>query len=173
MTACASLLPWLTISPFGLHSHSVSILMKVWLSSPAKPGQQESDQAGEGSRRDLRVHALRTRKAVRDVMAPAQTTRAAGAQRHRELARRLAALERHMNAEQPSGTLPPGAPLRVVVMRPLARVSAATSDCFGLALRKPAMIRASEGTPLRSGPDRLSRGPPRTRSCCDFTSSGR
>ena len=34
-----------------------------------------------------------------------------------ELIRRLEALERRMNAEQPSGTLPPGGPLRVVIVR--------------------------------------------------------
>jgi hypothetical protein len=34
-----------------------------------------------------------------------------------EIARRLEALERRMNAEQPSGTLPPGGPLRVVIVR--------------------------------------------------------
>src|ERR1700732_3818951 len=33
-----------------------------------------------------------------------------------ELTRRLEALERRMNAEQPSGTLPPGGPLRVVII---------------------------------------------------------
>jgi hypothetical protein len=33
-----------------------------------------------------------------------------------DLERRLEALERRMNAEQPSGTLPPGAPLRVVIV---------------------------------------------------------
>jgi hypothetical protein len=33
-----------------------------------------------------------------------------------QLTRRLAALERRMNAEQPSGTLPPGGPLRVVII---------------------------------------------------------
>jgi hypothetical protein len=33
-----------------------------------------------------------------------------------ELTRRLEALERRMNAEQPSGTLPPGSPLRVVIV---------------------------------------------------------
>jgi hypothetical protein len=32
------------------------------------------------------------------------------------LARRMEALERRMNAEQPSGTLPPGAQLRVVIL---------------------------------------------------------
>jgi hypothetical protein len=33
-----------------------------------------------------------------------------------ELARRLEALERRMNAEWPSGQLPPGSPLRVVIV---------------------------------------------------------
>jgi len=33
-----------------------------------------------------------------------------------QLTRRLEALERRMNAEQPSGTLPPGGPLRVVIV---------------------------------------------------------
>jgi hypothetical protein len=33
-----------------------------------------------------------------------------------ELARRLEALERRMNTEQPSGALPPGGPLRVVIV---------------------------------------------------------
>src|SRR5260370_38002094 len=34
-----------------------------------------------------------------------------------ELTRRLEALEKRMNAEQPSGTLPPGGPLRVVIVQ--------------------------------------------------------